>query len=654
MAKKWSEVSQSEAFLALPPEQKEQARNQYFDQVVAPQIGDPSQVSVARQQFDSQTRITDLPTVNAEPPDFSDVTAQTDTTAERVRNPANDSAFARMVSGQAAPQPEGSALGRFLGQVGGREVLQGAYGLYGSLGGDAIDYAVLGPIDRKLGTNLGTGGRGYRQAASELADSMGMYKPQTGQDRIMSGVGEALTGTGLTLGIGGGLNALANVGRAAPAGSKIGNLLTAQPMLKGPAAGTATYAAPAVNRLADFLTMQPAVQAASTVASSGASGAVREAGGTQGQQLAAGLIGGISPSAVRTGGAAVASSALSRMAPEARREIAREARDRGIMLSPVQISDSRFLKWAQSMLRSVPFTGAQGRYQRQVTDFNRALASEIGEDATSIGPEVYARAKDRQSALFTELSERNSAKVDDSLVKSLSNIADSSRMAGAQVRDQVESAIDALYSQATTGPGGVVIPGPAYQAFDSQLNQIIKNGGPTAHFLGNVQTAVRRAMDKSITPADRAAWREVRREFGSRKAIAPLVARASEGNVPPAQVLGAVTSTNAGKEAMASGQRGNIGTLARIGQIMKEPPSSGTSERGFVGGLLGAGALVDPVTGALTAAGLNLLSRGLDSRALGQLMIRENPGMTMEQAMRIVQGATVPTAVSTQANAGDR
>lgn len=69
MAKKWSEVSQSEAFLALPPEQKEAARNQYFDQVVAPQIGDQGQIQMARQQFDAQTRITDLPSISAVIPD---------------------------------------------------------------------------------------------------------------------------------------------------------------------------------------------------------------------------------------------------------------------------------------------------------------------------------------------------------------------------------------------------------------------------------------------------------------------------------------------------------------------------------------------------------------------------------------------------------
>lgn len=347
MAKKWSEVSQSEAFLALPPEQKEAARNQYFDQVVTPQIRDPAQVSAARQQFDAQTRITDLTGVKAEPPDFSGVTATVTSTEDRAQNPANDSAFARMISGQPAPQPEGSALGRFLGQIGGREVLQGAYGLYGSLGGDAVDYAVLGPIDRKLGTNLGTGGRGYRQAASDLADSMGMYKPQTAQDRIVSGVGEALAGTGLTLGIGGGLNALANAGRAGAGAGRVGNFLTTQPVLQG----------------------------VSTATGSAASGAVRESGGSQGQQLAAGLLGGLGPGVASAATGATLRGAVRGTSGQEMRNTLADFQGLGANPSVGQASGNRFIQGAENLLAGGPTSsGVMSRFiERQSDDISAGL-----------------------------------------------------------------------------------------------------------------------------------------------------------------------------------------------------------------------------------------------------------------------------------------
>src|SRR4249919_637236 len=79
MAKPWAQVAASPQYQALPPEQREAARRQYFDQVVAPQIGDPSQVESARAQFDAQT-------------------------GANASNPANNSDFARLITGKQAPE----------------------------------------------------------------------------------------------------------------------------------------------------------------------------------------------------------------------------------------------------------------------------------------------------------------------------------------------------------------------------------------------------------------------------------------------------------------------------------------------------------------------------------------------------------------------
>jgi len=54
MAEAWTDVSAKPEFQALPPDQKESARTQYFDQVVAPQVP-PEKLSEVRKQFDEQT-----------------------------------------------------------------------------------------------------------------------------------------------------------------------------------------------------------------------------------------------------------------------------------------------------------------------------------------------------------------------------------------------------------------------------------------------------------------------------------------------------------------------------------------------------------------------------------------------------------------------
>lgn len=67
MATPFAQVAQSQAYQALTPEQQAQARAQYFDQVVAPQIGDPAKVQQARTQFDQQFGGDATPTQPAQP-----------------------------------------------------------------------------------------------------------------------------------------------------------------------------------------------------------------------------------------------------------------------------------------------------------------------------------------------------------------------------------------------------------------------------------------------------------------------------------------------------------------------------------------------------------------------------------------------------------
>jgi hypothetical protein len=55
MATPWAQVAASPQYQAMPPQQQEAARNQYFAQVVAPQIKDPGQQAQAKAQFDQQT-----------------------------------------------------------------------------------------------------------------------------------------------------------------------------------------------------------------------------------------------------------------------------------------------------------------------------------------------------------------------------------------------------------------------------------------------------------------------------------------------------------------------------------------------------------------------------------------------------------------------
>src|SRR5690606_3415861 len=171
---------------------------------------------------------------------------------------------------------------------------------------------------------LGTGGRTYREAASDLADEFGMRAPQSGSERVLSDVGEALTGAGLTMGIGAGANALGRMG-GAPS-SRVGNFLTAQPGLQAVSAGTGA----------------------------GAAGVTREQGGSQGQQLAAGLIGGLSPGAAgATTGATLRGIVRGRDGAQMQRNI-EDFAALGATPSVGQASGNRLVQGAEDLLAGGP------------------------------------------------------------------------------------------------------------------------------------------------------------------------------------------------------------------------------------------------------------------------------------------------------------
>lgn len=177
-------------------------------------------------------------------------------------NPANRSDFARLITGK--PKEPGflDQLGR-TASLGGRSILHGVYDLSGLLGGDLINAA-----ESKI---RGVQVRSQRENADYLADKLGLARPETTEERVSDDVSSALVGSGGIMGIGRGLLA-----RAPGVAQSVGEALTAAPR----------------------------TQIASTVAGSGAASATREAGGGPVAQTVAGLAGGLSPTAIRSGGSA--------------------------------------------------------------------------------------------------------------------------------------------------------------------------------------------------------------------------------------------------------------------------------------------------------------------------------------------------------------
>lgn len=288
----------------------------------------------------------------------------------------------------------------------------------------------------------------------------------------------------------------------------------------------------------------------------------------------------------------------------ATRGLLAQADDIGMRLNVGQVTENPWVRNVVSQMDRLPFSGGRAIRDANQTAFNRAVAQTIGASDDKITADVFRAAKGRIGGEFERLSGQNNLQVTPELISRVNAIrAEANRLADPdtaravnswadEILGKIESPVDP-FSGVGGAPGTGTIPGRAYQSFDSRVGRVMKAGGQPAHYLGDLREVVRGAMDESIAPADQAAWRLARQQWGNLKTIEPLVAKAPTGDIPAAQLMGRVTADNAGKVRMASGDGGRLGELARVGsRFLKDAPDSGTADRllvnaGLAGGILG-------------------------------------------------------------------
>lgn len=301
----------------------------------------------------------------------------------------------------------------------------------------------------------------------------------------------------------------------------------------------------------------------------------------------------------------------------------------GIPVNAAQLSDSKFMKTLASTVEHVPLSGAGNLRDTQQKAFNRAVAKTFGEDADKITRDVYDAARTRIGGEFERLSARNNLNVDPALIAGMTKISNrANKFATNDTAKAVDNIINELTGKmALFSPGKAVnapasggagaiggkfrtavtpatsaaaplpnsIPGATYQAIDSEISKLMRAGGEKSVYLGELQNTIRATMDSSISAADQEAWTLARSQYKNLKAVRDIVAKeGSEGNISPALLMGRLNATQAGKETMAKGSRGELGDIATIGkQFVRETiPNSGTVQRAMAIGLLGGGGMM--------------------------------------------------------------
>jgi hypothetical protein len=249
----------------------------------------------------------------------------------------------------------------------------------------------------------------------------------------------------------------------------------------------------------------------------------------------------------------------------------------GIPVTAGQISSAPSARFLDSVLQRLPFTGYASRTADQQSAFNRAVAQTFGENTDTITPQTIRNAKTRIGQVFDDVATRTGAiNVDPAFLGDLHHIEMNARSVlpsteVAPLRAQMRNIADTI-----DFPSGTISP-ESYQALTRKgapLDRAMQSKDPNVRFYaGQIRDAVDDVMQRSAPPDAVQDLVEARSQYKAMKTVEPLAKKATTGDISPALLLGKVNASYSGNGAA-------LGEIGRIGQrFLKEPPSSGTSER---------------------------------------------------------------------------
>lgn len=347
---------------------------------------------------------------------------------------------------------------------------------------------------------------------------------------------------------------------------------------------------------------------------------------------------------VASGLGGLANRARNTLSPAIQRSI-ESAQAAGIPLRAAQVSDSKFLKTAQSVMDSVPLSGSGAMARRQQEAFNRAVGRSFGTDAPYLTDDVMAAARQRIGQSYNDVYGRNNIALDDEAIRRMLEIegraATNLTPENAQVvRNQVQRVLDAFENGQ--------VPGALYQNLRGDLADVM-DGSATGRLVRALRGEVDASASRSVGGADAEALRQANAQWANMRTAESALQQVSgaSGNIRPASLYPLVRN----------GSTAEMRELAQIGQnVLKDPiPNSGTAQRELIYSMLGLGGggfLASQDNPWAKAAGVGLLAgRALNSPALAQVLQASRPATqaAINGAARIA--APAPYALPAVVNA---
>lgn len=318
----------------------------------------------------------------------------------------------------------------------------------------------------------------------------------------------------------------------------------------------------------------------------------------------------------------------------------------GIPLGPADISGSRFVKAARSVLNDAPIVGAVGEAQGNAVQsgFNRAIGETFGAPAEQLTPKVLDAAKKRMGAEFDRIWGSNALQVDGALIQKLSDIQNAAiklpRAEGGSLGAEIQDLLSKVVPDAS---GNLTIPGDVANKFQSYLRRRAEGSTGLRYELGDLRQSIISAFNRGVSPKDAAALATNRGQYKAFKTVEPLLAGAEAGvagrevgNVPAGLLPQAVR-----KSYGANISRSPFADLSQIASqyLVNRTPQTGGSARAAIqnsaiGAALTAGGISNPlVTAAVIPAAFGA-QKALGSPSISKAMIdaSTSPG-TIQQLL---------------------
>lgn len=260
--------------------------------------------------------------------------------------------------------------------------------------------------------------------------------------------------------------------------------------------------------------------------------------------------------------------------------LAKTARDKfGIPVGAGQISENPTVRFLDSIMQRLPFTGMAARTAEQQTALNQAVAREMGTSANKITPSVVKNALKQAGRDYDDINSRiGRLDLDHSFVSGLKNIKmNASYNLEPAIAKRIDAHIDNVLSKVEVGNAGI-----GHFIDPANYQYLIRKDGPLGKALESGDSGIRQyareikdQLEKLVArndPALAAEKNAVDYKYFVAKSIQQMADDAPTGNISPAKLLKAVDSSHA-----------DVGELGRIARrFMVEPPSSGTAERTMI------------------------------------------------------------------------